>query len=106
MSDLKADTQRIRECSDALQRIYDEFTNRANPADGYTQAELGSSLITGAFDDFASNWKVHRQDLTDKLRTLGTITQQAADTYDGVDTSLANALRTQDAAAAHAGPPR
>lgn len=36
------------------------------PADGYSDAELGSSLISGAFHDFASNRRVHRQDLTDQ----------------------------------------
>ncbi len=97
MSDLKADTQRIRECSDMLQRIYSEFTSRANPADGYSDSELGSPLISGAFDDFAGNWKIHRQQLADKIETLGTITQDAADTYDSVDSALAEALRKYDA---------
>ena len=106
LSDLKADTQRIRECSRALKRVYSEFTDRANPTDGYTQAEIGSSLISGAFEDFADNWRVHRQDLTDKLKTLGTITQEAADSYDAADAALANALRAYDAAAAHGGQPK
>lgn len=101
MGDIKADTQRIRECSRALQRIYDEFTKRANPADGYSLAELGDSRITDAFDDFGSNWKLHRKDLEGKIRTLGTITQAAADTYEKVDSALADALRHQDQVAAH-----
>lgn len=98
MSDLKADTQRIRECSRALLRIYNVFTAQANPADGYGASELGSSLISGVFEDFGNNWTIHRQDLTDRLKTLGTITEDAADTYDGADASLAQALRRQDAA--------
>lgn len=98
MSDLKADTERIRECSRALLRIYSEFTNRASPADGYGASELGSSLISGAFDDFGSNWKVHRQDLTERLKRLGTITEDAADGYDGADAALAQALRDCDSA--------
>jgi hypothetical protein len=97
MSDLKADTQRIHECSDALQRIYNQFTSRANPADGYSDSELGSPLIGGTFHDFADNWKIHRQQLADKIETLGTITQDAADTYESVDGSLADALRKYDA---------
>lgn len=103
MSDLKADTRRLRDCSRALQRIYDEFTNRADPARDYTLAELGSPLVSGAFDDFGSNWKVHRKDLAEQLKTLGTITQDAADTYDGVDHALAEALRRADAAGERGG---
>lgn len=98
MSDLKADTERIRQCADALKRIHNEFTTHGNPADEYTADELGSSLITGAFDEFGSNWKIHREQLAKELETLGKITEDAAKTYDAVDTDLANALRRQDKA--------
>jgi hypothetical protein len=97
MSDLKADTTVIRECSNRLQLVYDEFTSRPNPADGYSSAELGHPNIVGAFHDFADNWKLHRQGLAEKIRTLGLITQDAADTYDGIDADLAAALRTSGA---------
>lgn len=96
MSDLKADTDRIRECSAALQRIHSEFTTRGNPADGYSAAELGSSLLTGAFDEFGGNWKIHRKQLAEELETLGKITEDAAKTYDAVDADLAKALRAVD----------
>ncbi len=98
MSDLKADTERIRECSDALKRVHDEFTTHGNPADRYTESELGSSLLTGAFDDFGSNWKIHRKQLAKELESLGKITEDAAKTYDAADHDLANALRALDKA--------
>ncbi|MDI5962036.1 hypothetical protein [Streptantibioticus silvisoli] len=103
MSDLKADTRRLRECSKALQRIYDEFTNRSNPADGYSVGELGDARIASAFHDFGDNWRIHRKHLADKIRTLGVITEDAADSYEGVDAQLATALRKQDTARAHGG---
>lgn len=103
VSDLKADTGRLKECSRSLQRIYDEFTNRADPADGYSEGELGDSRIVSAFKDFGDNWRIHREHLADKIRTLGTITEDAAMTYEGVDAQLAAALRKQDKAAAHGG---
>lgn len=93
MSDLKADAAVIRECSSWLQTVYDEFTSRPNPADGYSSAELGHPKIMGAFHEFADNWKLHRQGLAEKIRTLGVITQDAANTYDGIDADLAAALR-------------
>ncbi|MGW7549312.1 hypothetical protein ACWGKQ_50570 [Streptomyces sp. NPDC054770] len=96
MSDLKADTKRIRECSRALQRIYDNFTSRTNPAEDFSLAELGDRRIVGAFDEFADNWKIHRKDLAEKIRKLGVITAEAAKGYDAVDTELAQALREQD----------
>lgn len=96
MSDLKADTKVIRQCSDRLQTVYDEFTRRPNPADGYGSVELGHHKIVGAFQDFADNWKLHRQGLAEKIRTLGVITQDAADTYEGIDADLAAALRAAE----------
>lgn len=106
MSDLTADTNRIRDCSRELQRIYDEFTAHSDPADGYSLAELGDSRIVGAFHSFGSNWKIHREHLAGQIRTLGVATEDAADTYDGVDKALADALRREDAAAKKQGPPK
>ncbi|MBY8880537.1 hypothetical protein [Actinacidiphila acidipaludis] len=106
MGDLEADTRRIRDCSRALQRIYDQFTGHADPAEGYSSDELGDSRITDAFHDFGSNWKIHREHLAEGIRTLGTIAEDAADTYEGIDARLADALRRQDAAAKTEEPPR
>ncbi|MFI9105891.1 hypothetical protein ACIGXA_35840 [Streptomyces fildesensis] len=94
--DLAADTLRIRQCSAALKRVHDEFDKHANPADGYGRAEIGSDLLTDVFHDFGSNWKVHRTKLTEELEKLAKITEQAADTYDQVDSELAQALRGED----------
>ena len=96
MSDLKADIQRIRECSDELGVVYDDFTNRANPADGYTIEDLGSPDLASAFEEFADNWKIHRRELADKIATLGKITEDAANTYQSIDADLAAALRAND----------
>jgi len=106
VSDLKADTVRIRECSDALKRIHDEFTNRANPAKGYSPSEMGSSLLADAFDEFGSNWKIHREQLKEELEKLAKATEAAADTYDKVDGDLAKALRDQDKASSGRGKTR
>lgn len=97
MSDLKADTKRIRECSRALHRIYESFTTRANPIDDYSSGELGNQHIVDAFGEFADNWKIHREDLAEKIKTLGIITEKAARSYDALDAELARALRRQDA---------
>jgi len=106
MSDLKADTQRIRECSRALQRIYDSFTTRSNPAEGYSEAVLGDHRIADAFDEFARNWKIHRKGLAAKIHKLGVITWEAAKGYDAIDTKLAQALRDQDRRAKRDGVPK
>ncbi|MGQ4382650.1 hypothetical protein [Streptomyces sp. SAS_270] len=69
-----------------MQRIYHSFTDRANPAEASSAAELGNKHVVDAFDEFASNWKIHRKDLAEQ-------------SYDTVDSELAAALRRQDAKA-------
>lgn len=96
---LKADTARIRRCADDLKRVHDEFKNNAEPTRGYGVAELGSTLITSAFEEFADNWKAHRERLQEELAKLSDITAKAAETYDEVDSDLARALRGNDAGA-------
>ncbi|MFC7809473.1 hypothetical protein [Streptomyces olivaceus] len=96
MGDQEADIDRIRESARALNRIKGTFAERANPADGYGVAEIGSQKILDAFDKFGSNWKIHRRQLTDELEKLHGITKAAADSYDKIDHELAEALRRAD----------
>ncbi len=96
MADLNADTQRLRDCSQSLWQIYNAFTNHANPLDGYDPNVLGDRDLTGVFSEFASNWKLHRQTLAEKIQALGQITEAAAETYDKADGALADALRKSD----------
>lgn len=93
MSDQQADIGRIKECSRALKRIRDTFSERANPAEGYGVGEIGSQKILDAFDKFGSNWKIHRKKLTEELEKLHGITKTAAESYEKIDHELAEALR-------------
>ncbi|MBQ1094965.1 hypothetical protein KBY55_02335 [Streptomyces sp. b94] len=96
MGDQEADIDRIRESARALKRIRGTFAERANPAEGYGVGEIGSEKILDAFEEFGSNWKIHRRQLTDELEKLHGITKGAADSYDKIDHALAEALRRAD----------
>ncbi|MGI5471766.1 hypothetical protein [Streptomyces sp. CA-132043] len=97
MSDLTADLDRIREFSKSLKRIHGEFTREANPAGDYGMSDLGSHVVLDAFDEFGSNWKIHREDLAERLKTLYGVTKRAANAFDEIDHKLAEALRDNDA---------
>ncbi|SCE36443.1 hypothetical protein GA0115240_154722 [Streptomyces sp. DvalAA-14] len=86
-----------------MQRIYDEFTSRPNPTEGYSEGDLGDDRIMSAFKDFGDNWRIHRERLAERIRTLGVISEDAATSYEGVDAQLAAALRKQDSDASHGG---
>ncbi|MFE0175276.1 hypothetical protein ACFWZ2_23445 [Streptomyces sp. NPDC059002] len=96
MGDQEADIDRIKECAGALKRIHDTFEKRANPADGYGMAELGSQRLLDTFSTFGSNWKIHRKKLTEELQSLHGITKAAAEAYETLDHELAEALRRSD----------
>lgn len=96
MSDLTADLDRIREFSKSLKRIHREFTQEADPADDYGISDLGSQTVLDAFDEFGSNWKIHREELAERLKKLYGVTKRTADTFDEVDHKLAEALRDND----------
>ncbi|MFJ4920894.1 hypothetical protein [Streptomyces sp. NPDC088725] len=96
MGDQEADIERIKECAAALKRVHDTFSKRSNPAKAFGTGELGSQRLLDAFDEFDSNWKVRRRKLTDELLSLHKITKTAADSYEQVDSELANALRESD----------
>lgn len=96
MADLRADTRRIRDCSDSLWQVHSAFTNYPNPLEGHDQSVLGSTGLVNTFSDFADNWKIHRKSLAEKVEALGKILGSAADTYDQADSALASALREID----------
>lgn len=91
---LKADIGRIREASEALKRIHDEFDHSGDIVHGY-HSVIGSGLLADRLDDFSSNWKAHRVKLTEELKKLSELTEAAAKAYHGIDEELAKALREQ-----------
>jgi uncharacterized protein (DUF885 family) len=93
MSDrTRADLDTIRDCSDALFRIHQEFKENGNPADGYGD-DLGSGKLRDIFEDFSDTWKKTRKKLMEDIENLAKFTKTAADTYDDIDRQLAQALR-------------
>jgi hypothetical protein len=96
VSDLQADLERIKKFSKDLNAIHTEFTQESNPADGYGTQELGSRTVVDAFGDFSSNWKIHRERLTDELKTLRDLSAAAAENFEAIDKALADALRGED----------
>lgn len=94
MSDekLRADIIRIRKFSHSLKNTHDQFNSSSSPVKDHESA-LGSSQLTDAFDDFWSNWKIHREHLAKELKILYGILKKAADTYEKADSDLAEALR-------------
>ncbi len=91
---LTADISRIREVSGRLTGLAGEFSQATTLAGSYAGC-LGSLPLAGAFEDFASNWKIHRERLIGQLERAATLSKAAADGYQGTDEQLAAVLRGQ-----------
>ncbi|MEU6732826.1 hypothetical protein ABZ929_06410 [Streptomyces physcomitrii] len=96
MSDQEADTGRIKESAKTLTRIHRDFEGNSNPADDMGVGTLGSSELVDVFEDFGSNWKIHRERLMEELEKLAKVLTQAGKAYDAIDHALAEALRNAD----------
>ncbi|QKW09393.1 hypothetical protein HUT18_26395 [Streptomyces sp. NA04227] len=96
MSDQQADTDRIKESAKTLTRIHSDFKNNSNPADDLGVGTLGAQSLIDVFDDFGSNWKIHRERLMEELEKLAKVLTQAGKSYDEIDHALAEALRAKD----------
>ncbi|MEV6796463.1 hypothetical protein AB0M87_31780 [Streptomyces sp. NPDC051320] len=88
----RADLDLIKDCSNSLFRIHNEFTEHGNPAEGY-EDELGSDKLRDIFDDFSETWKKSRKKLMKDIENLAKFTANAAKSYDKLDHELAEALR-------------
>jgi hypothetical protein len=93
MSDrLKADLTRIRQVSARLSWVEREFSDATEFARDYG-GFLGSAELAGALDSFASGWSKHRAALLSELTHVARLSELAADSYQGADDKLADALR-------------
>ncbi|MFG3100118.1 hypothetical protein ACGFZL_06320 [Streptomyces sp. NPDC048182] len=96
MSDQTADIGRIKESAKAMSKIHREFEGNANPAEGLDVNTLGDKGLVDVFDDFGSNWRIHRERLTDELEKLAQLLSTVTKTYEDIDHQLAEALRRTD----------
>ncbi len=92
---IKVSTQQLRDMGRALTTLESEFQHGTDLVDSF-RGYLGSGELAKALDDFASDWSKKRDELCKGLDALGKCATGAADTYDGVDGHLADALLKAD----------
>lgn len=80
-----------------LKRIKDEFENASKRAD-QTARIWGQRDVERAMDEFADNWRVHRDDILEGLGKLSERVEQACATWSDADKQLASSLETTERA--------
>lgn len=92
MSDLDITVDDVRELGDKLRLIATEFENAEDIADEYAD-EVSHRDLAHELEEFAENWRIHRNKLMDGLRSLAEKATESAEGYDGIETELVNALQ-------------
>jgi hypothetical protein len=88
---LKADIGRIRDAADAVAGINDAFSSTESLVSSYGD-EVGNETLADKLHEFATNWKVHRERLSEDLQKFSDWARQAADGYEQTDDDLAAVL--------------
>ncbi|NLT57248.1 MAG: hypothetical protein GXX79_22340 [Actinomycetales bacterium] len=88
---LKVDVDRVRDVASALASIKNELDGAEALTDSH-RGIVGAGTLANRLDEFSSNWRIHRQRLSDDLKTFSAWAKAAADGYTGLDESLTKAL--------------
>lgn len=89
------DTATLADIGSQLKTLHDDFVHSTDITGAYT-GDMGSGDVAGAMGDFASDWSTKRDQLASQLDTLAKTATLAAQTWDGLDRDLANALLKAD----------
>lgn len=88
---IKVDTRELADTGRTLGALKAEFEHGTDTIDAFREY-IGSGELADALGDFSSDWSKKRDELCKGLDMLGQCATAAAQTYDGVDGHLADAL--------------
>jgi hypothetical protein len=88
---LTVDTDRMRQVSRSLEEMRVELDLAEQVTRDYLSL-VGSPLLAKRLEEFAGNWRIHRQKLSDELAGFSKWAGAAADAFNGLDAGLAKAL--------------
>ncbi|MEC4016492.1 hypothetical protein [Streptomyces sp. H27-D2] len=89
---IKADLGVIRGMGNGLDDVKKAFDGLSKLTNKYGD-DFGDSDLADTFEDFASNWEISREGLTEEVAALGKIAKAAAEAYEEIDSKLAQAIR-------------
>lgn len=92
MPDLAVDLGLLESTAGALSMLMEEFNNASKIVDDY-QGDVGDPKLIGALNDFAGNWKVHRQTLLSSMQAVYKMATQSHKAYLDTDDKLARDIK-------------
>jgi hypothetical protein len=97
MADLVVDLGLLESTAGALSMLMEEFNNASQIVDDY-QGDIGDPKLISALQDFASNWKVHRQTLLSSMNSVYKMATQSHQAYLSTDDRLARDIKSDTTA--------
>jgi hypothetical protein len=94
VADLRVDGY-IGEMSRDLRAIRDEFETAGQAADDHARV-WGQRDVGRAMQEFADNWRVHRDEILERLTTLGERVDQVDATWTDAEAQLADSIQIED----------
>jgi hypothetical protein len=93
VADLVVDLGMLAETADELSALISEFGDASKIVSTYTSA-VGDADLAGALEEFAGNWRVHREKLLSSMHAVHQMASQSHRSYINTDEKLARDLRT------------
>jgi hypothetical protein len=94
--DLVVDLPLLEQTAGSLSMLIEEFNNAGKIVSSY-HASVGDPTLTGALDDFANDWSVHRKDLVSSMQSVYQMATKSHKAYIDTDDNLAKELRKDGA---------
>ncbi|MFB6554489.1 hypothetical protein [Streptomyces sp. NPDC056405] len=88
----KADLDAIKEMGTGLNNVRKAFEG-LDKLKGKYREDFGHGDLESKFEDFAENWELSREKLTEEIKALAKIATAAAKAYEDIDHQLAEAIR-------------
>lgn len=90
MADLVVDLSLLEQTAGSLSSLIEEFSNASKIIDS---ADIREPVLVAALDDFASDWKVHRQGMVSSMNAVYKMATDSHKAYVNADDKLARDLR-------------
>lgn len=90
MADISVDLDMLRQTSNQLNILANEFSNDTNIV---ANASIGDPTIDGAMKYFTNSWWVNRKSLVSSMQTVQKMASQGVHDYTHTDNKLASELK-------------
>lgn len=97
MADLVVDLGLLESTAGSLSMLMEEFNNASKIVDDY-QGDVGDPKLLSALNDFAGNWKVHRQTLLSSMQSVYKMATESHKAYVSADDKLAREIKADKTA--------